>query len=350
VIHTIGWAAPNATSPLAPFQFERREPGPRDVLIDIEFCGVCHSDIHQARDEWQGSIFPLVPGHEIIGRVRALGADVTKFTVGDLVGVGCMVDSCRTCEACIAGLEQYCRNVAVFTYNSKEPRTGDVTYGGYSTNIVVTEDFVLKVPENLDPAAAAPLLCAGVTTYSPLRHWQAGPGRKVGVVGMGGLGHMAIKLALAMGAEVVVLTRSPGKVDDALSLGASSVVLSTDAEAMSSHSRSCDLVLSTIGRTHDVNPYLDLLKLDGAYVVLGAIEPLRDPVNAAWLVQRRISVTGSLIGGIAQTQEMLDFCGKHNITADIEKIAVQDINTAFDRTVTADVKYRFVIDMSSLTA
>jgi uncharacterized zinc-type alcohol dehydrogenase-like protein len=350
VIHTIGWAAPNATNPLAPFQFERREPGPRDVLIDIEFCGVCHSDIHQARDQWHGTIFPVVPGHEIIGRVRTVGEDVTKFTPGDLVGVGCMVDSCRTCEACAAGLEQYCRNGPVFTYNSKDPQTGDVTYGGYSNNIVVTEDFVLRVPENLDPAAAAPLLCAGITTYSPLRHWQAGPGRRVGVVGMGGLGHMAVKFAAAMGAQVVVLTRSPDKVGDALNLGASSVLLTTNAEAMSPHARSCDLVLSTIGQTHDVNPYLELLERDGAYVVLGAIEPLQDPVNGAYLVQRRISVTGSLIGGIAETQEMLDFCGKHNITSDIEKIAIQDINKAFERTVAADVKYRFVIDMASLNA
>lgn len=341
------YAAPSATSPLAPVEIERREPGPHDVEIDILYCGVCHSDLHQARDEWHNTVYPCVPGHEIIGRVSRVGAKVQKFKVGDLAGVGCMVESCRTCENCRRGQEQYCTAAPVFTYNGTEPVLGNTTYGGYSTRIVVTEHFVLRIPAGLDPAAAGPLLCAGITTYSPLRHWKVGPGKKVGVVGLGGLGHMGVKFARAMEAQVVLFTTSPSKVQDGLRLGAHEVVVSKDEAAMEKHVRSFDFILDAVSAQHDVNAYLKLLKLDGTLCLVGAPEhPL--PVEAFQLLLPRRSFAGSAIGGIAETQEMLDFCAKYRITPDIEVIPIQKINDAWERLLKQDVRYRFVIDMASL--
>ncbi len=311
-------------------------------------CGVCHSDIHQARNEWKNTIYPCVPGHEIVGRVTAVGNDVTKFKVGDLAGVGCLVDSCQDCASCADGLEQYCEKGMVLTYNGKDKETGDITFGGYSTSIVVTESFVLHVPENLDLKAVAPLLCAGITLYSPLRHWNVQAGQSVGIIGLGGLGHMGVKLAHAMGAKVTVITTSPGKEADARKLGADEVLISKDAAAMKKAAESFDLIVNTIPVGHDINPYVALLKRDATMVIVGAVEPLKGAVNSGALVMRRKSVAGSLIGGIAETQEMLDFCGKHNVVSDIEMIDIADINAAYDRTVKGDVKYRFVIDMASL--
>ena len=344
---TRAYAAQSATSPLAPFTFERRKPLPTDVAIEILFCGVCHSDLHFARNEWGMSAFPLVPGHEIVGRVTGVGKDVKKFKAGDLAAVGCMVDSCRTCSSCATGLEQFCLGGATFTYGWADKHTGGLTYGGYSTDIVVDEAFTLKVPANLDPAAAAPLLCAGITTYSPLRHWKVGKGQRVGIVGMGGLGHMGLKFAHAMGANTVLFTTSPGKAADAKRLGADEVVISKDTDEMTKRAGSFDMILDTVSASHDINAYLNLLRLDGSFVLVGAPpEPLALSAFSVFFPRRHVA--GSLIGGIAETQEMLDFCGKHGITCDIEKIRMQEINEAYERMIKGDVKYRFVIDMASL--
>ena len=347
-----GYAATSCTASLEPFAFERRDPRVQDVVIDILHCGVCHSDIHSVRNEWHASKYPLVPGHEIIGRVSAIGDNVSKYRVGDLVGVGCLVDSCRHCASCDDGLEQYCENGFTATYNSEDKIGGTshkTTLGGYSNVITVDEQFVLRIPENLDPAAAAPLLCAGITTYSPLKHWKVGTGQKVGIIGLGGLGHMGVKFAHAMGAEVVMITTSPEKGEDAKKLGASDVLLSTDPNAMVEAQNTFDFLLNTIPVGHDVDPYLALLKRDATMVIVGAVEPLKH-VNGALFIFRRRHMAGSLIGGLLETQEMLDFCGKYQITCDIEKIGIHDINQAYDRTVKGDVKYRFVIDMASLKA
>lgn len=344
---TRSFAAQSAISPLAPYTLDRRAPADSDVAIDILFCGVCHSDLHQARNEWRNSVYPVVPGHEIVGRVSQTGSGVTKFRQGDLVAVGCMVDSCRTCPNCQRGLEQYCDNFPVFTYNGADKHSGGMTYGGYSESIVVDESFVLKVPQNLDPAATAPLLCAGITTYSPLRHWKVGAGQKVGIVGLGGLGHMGVKFAHAFGAHVVLFTTSPGKVQDALRLGADEVVISKNADEMAKHARSFDFILDTVSADHDINAYIDLLKVDGTLVLVGAPEnPL--PVSVFSLLMGRKQLAGSAIGGIQETQEMLDFCGRHNIVSDIETIAIQQVNEAYERLLKSDVKYRFVIDMASI--
>lgn len=345
-----GYANNSATDKLKPFEFDRREPGPQDVVIDILYCGVCHSDIHSARNEWGHTHYPFVPGHEIIGRVRAVGNNVSRFKAGELVGVGCLVDSCRECEPCKEGLEQYCENGWTGTYNSEDKIGGTPhthTFGGYSDKITVSERFVLRVPDNLDPAAAAPLLCAGITTYSPLKHWKVSSGQKVGIIGLGGLGHMGIKFAHAMGAHVTMITTSPAKGKDAKRLGADGVLISTDAGAMTAAQGSFDFLLNTIPVGHDVNPYMGLLKLDGTMVIVGAVEALTKVSGVPFIFKRR-RMAGSLIGGLPETQEMLDFCGKHNITCDIEMIDIKNINAAYDRTVKGDVKYRFVIDMGTL--
>ena len=343
-----GFAADSATAPLAPFAFERRDPGADDVQIGIMFCGVCHSDIHTVRGEWGGSTWPVLPGHEIVGRVTAVGANVSGFKAGDLAGVGCMVDSCRSCASCQEGLEQYCEVGFTGTYNDPDKKMpGQRTFGGYSQAIVVDQHFVLRIPENLELAGVAPLLCAGITTYSPLRHWKVGPGQKVGIVGLGGLGHMGLKLAHAMGAEVTLFTTSPGKAEDAKRLGAHHVVISKDADAMAAEQRSYDFVLDCVSAKHDINPYLALLKRDGALVQVGAPpEPL--PVQVFSIINPRRTFAGSLIGGIPETQEMLDFCAEHGIVSDIEVIPMQQINAAYERVVSGDVKYRFVIDMATL--
>jgi uncharacterized zinc-type alcohol dehydrogenase-like protein len=336
-----------AEAPLKQVNIQRRSVTPHDVEIEILFCGVCHSDLHTARNEWHGTIYPVVPGHEIVGKVTKVGNHVTRFKAGDLAAVGCMVDSCRACEYCIEGLEQYCETGNILTYNSPDKYLNTQTYGGYSQSIVIDENFVLRIPENLDLAATAPLLCAGITTYSPLRHWQAGPGKKVGVVGIGGLGHMAIKLAKAMGAYVVVFTTSVSKIEDAKRLGADEVVLSRDEKQMNAHARSLHLILDNVSASHDINAYLSLLKVDGTLVLVGAPEePL--PVAAFSVIPTRRSFAGSTIGSIAETQEMLDFCSRHNITADIELINMGQINEAYERLLKGDVKYRFVIDMATL--
>lgn len=336
-----------ADAPLRSMTIQNREIQPKDVEIDILFCGVCHSDLHVARNEWHSTVYPVVPGHEIVGKVRKVGVKVSKFKEGDAVAVGCMVDSCRECDHCREGLEQYCESGPILTYNSPDKHLDKQTYGGYSESIVVDEDFVLRVPDNLDLASAAPLLCAGITTYSPLRHWKVGPGKKVGVVGIGGLGHMGIKLAKAMGAHVVVLTTSASKAEDARRLGADEVVVSKDAQQMKSKVNSLDFILDTVSGEHDMNRYLGLLKVDGTLVLVGAPEnPI--PVAAFSLIPFRRSFAGSTIGGIAETQEMLDFCAQHNITADIEMIQIQQINEAYERLLKSDVRYRFVIDMASL--
>jgi uncharacterized zinc-type alcohol dehydrogenase-like protein len=341
------YAAQAATSPLAPFEIVRREPGPGDVEMEILFCGVCHSDLHQARNEWHNTVYPCVPGHEIIGRVTRVGHHVTKFKVGDVAGVGCMVDSCRTCPNCKAGNEQYCLSFPVLTYNGADEALGGPTFGGYSTGIVVDEAFVLRIPAKLDLAAAGPLLCAGITTYSPLRHWKVGPGQRVGVVGLGGLGHMGVKFARALGAHVVLFTTSPGKVKDGTRLGAHEVVVSKNEDEMKKHLGSFDFILDAVSAQHDINAYLSLLELDGTLVLVGAPEhPL--PVSAFNLLLPRRNFAGSAIGGIAETQEMLDFCAEHGIAPDIEIIPIQKINDAWARLLKQDVRYRFVIDMASL--
>lgn len=344
-IKAFGTEAPEAD--LEQLNIDRREATDKDVEIDILYCGVCHSDLHTARNEWHGTVYPNVPGHEIVGRITKVGDGVTKFKIGDLAAVGCMVDSCRECEYCKEGLEQYCEDGNIQTYNGADKYLNKQTFGGYSERIVVDQDFVLRVPENLDPAAAAPLLCAGVTTWSPLKHWKVGPGKRIGIVGIGGLGHMGVKLAKAMGAEVVVITTSPSKVEDAKRLGADQVILSTDKEQMKANRNSLHFILDCVSAEHDVNAYLQLLKTDGTLAIVGAPEhPL--PVAAFSLIPGRKSFAGSTIGSIAETQEMLDFCGEHNIVSDIELINIQDINKAYERLLKGDVKYRFVIDMSSL--
>ncbi|MGU9939555.1 NAD(P)-dependent alcohol dehydrogenase [Empedobacter brevis] len=346
-MNTKVYAAFNETDALGPHTIERRQLSPKDIFIDIEYCGVCHSDIHTAKGDWGKPNYPVVPGHEIIGRVKEIGAEVTKFKVGDLVGVGCMVESCQHCHSCDEGLEQYCENGFTGTYNSKNSKYGGVTYGGYSENVVVEEDFVLHVPENIDVKAAAPLLCAGITTWSPLRHWKVKAGDKVGVIGLGGLGHMGVKFAKAMGAHVVMITTSESKGEDAKKLGADEVLISKGADQMKAHQNTFDFLLNTIPVKHDVNPYLALLKLDKTMCMVGAIEPL-DAVHGGLLIMKRRNLAGSLIGGIKETQEMLDFCGEHNIVSDIEMIDIQNINTAYERMMKSDVKYRFVIDIKSL--
>lgn len=341
------YAAQSATAALGPHSIQRREPGPRDVVIDILYCGVCHSDIHQARDEWHNTNYPCVPGHEIIGRVVTVGKDVKKFKEGDIAAVGCLVDSCRTCKTCKKDMEQFCENGATFTYNSEDKHLGGHTFGGYSERIVVDKGFALKVPKKLDLAAAAPLLCAGITTYSPLRHWKVGKGDKVGVVGLGGLGHMAVKFADAFGAHVVLFTTSPEKVADGIKLGADEVVISKNVEEVEKHKGSFDFIIDTVSADHDINIYLSLIKLDGTLCLVGAPEnPLQ--VQAMGLLFPRKQLASSLIGGIKETQEMLDYCGEHNITCDIEKININQINEAYERMLKGDVKYRFVIDMASL--
>ncbi len=339
----------SATEKLVPLNIERRSLEANDVQIDILYCGVCHSDIHTARSEWGPAKYPVVPGHEIVGRVISVGSEVSKFKEGDLVGVGCMVDSCQHCEACEEGLEQYCAERPTMTYGGKDKILGGHTFGGYSEKIVVDEKFVLRVPENLDISKVAPLLCAGITTWSPLRHWNVKAGDKVGVIGLGGLGHMGIKLAHAMGAKVVMITTSPEKGKDAKMLGADEVLISKDAAAMAEHQDSFDFLLNTIPVGHDVDPYINLLKRDATMVMVGAIEPLK-AVNSGLLVRLRKNIAGSLIGGIKETQEMLDFCGEHNVLPEVEMVNIQNINEAWDRVVKADVKYRFVIDMASLKA
>jgi uncharacterized zinc-type alcohol dehydrogenase-like protein len=342
-----GYAAQSATTPLAPFSFERRDPLPNDVQLDILYCGVCHSDLHTARNEWTNTIYPAVPGHEIIGRVTKVGSDVKKFKTGDIVGVGCMVDSCGTCPNCRAGLEQYCDVGFVGTYNSEDKHTGKMTYGGYSDHIVVDQNFVLSVPKNLDLKGVAPLLCAGITTYSPLRHWKVGSGQKVGIVGLGGLGHMGLKFASAFGAHTVLFTTSPNKKEDALRLGAKEIIVTKNPSEMEKHLNSFDFILDCVSAQHDINAYLNLLKRDGTLCLVGAPEkPL--PVEPFSVIFKRRQFAGSLIGGIPETQEMLDFCGKHNIVSDIEVIPIQKINEAYERMLKSDVKYRFVIDMASL--
>ncbi|MBK1720340.1 NAD(P)-dependent alcohol dehydrogenase [Thiocystis violacea] len=344
---TLGYAAHNATAPLDLFHFERREPGPRDVQIEILYCGVCHSDLHTARDEWHNTLYPVVPGHEIVGRVTQVGAEVHGFKAGDLAGVGCLVDSCGTCPECREGLEQFCPSFTL-TYNSPDPSTGKMTYGGYSNRIVVDEGFVLRVSEKLDLAAVAPLLCAGITTYSPLRQWNVGPGQKVGVVGLGGLGHMGVKFAHAFGAEVVLFTTSPGKTADALRLGADEVVISKKPDEMRRHLASFDFILDTVAAPHDLDAYLELLKRDGTLCLVGAPENPHPSPTVFNLIFKRRRLAGSLIGGIRETQEMLDFCAEHDIVSDIELIPIQQVNAAYERMLRSDVKYRFVIDMASL--
>lgn len=347
---THSYAAPTAGAPLKPWPLERRDLGAHDVEIAIDFCGVCHSDIHTVRGEWGPQNWPFVPGHEIVGRVVGIGAEVSRYAVGDTVGVGCMVDSCRHCPPCQSGNQQFCDNGFNGTYSGIEKLTGRPTYGGYSGRIVVDEDFVLRIPEGLDPASAAPLLCAGITTYSPLRHWKVKAGDRVGVVGLGGLGHVALKLAHAMGAHVVLFTTSPGKADDARRLGADEVVVSTDAKAMAACAYCLDFVLDTVSAPHDLDAYLALLKIDGTLALVGMPASPHPPIDPASLILKRRSVAGSITGGLPETQEMLDFCAKHGITADIEVIAIDQINAAYERLLAADVKYRFVIDMATLPA
>src|SRR5437588_3408252 len=343
------YAAQNATASLAPFGITRRGPGPEDVQIEILFCGICHSDVDSVRNEWSGFMatnYPIVPGHEIVGRVTKVGSAVTKYKPGDLAAVGCMVDSDGTCAQCKAGLEQFCPNM-ILTFNSPDKHLGGFTYGGYSESIVVDAHFVLRLPSNLDHAGAAPLLCAGITTYSPMHHWGVTKGKKVGVVGLGGLGHMAVNFAHALGAHVVVFTTSPSKTEDALRLGADEVVLSRNADEMKKHTGSFDFILDAVSADHDIGAYIDLLGVDGNLTLVGApAKPLS--VAAFNLIGRRRSFSGSMIGGIPETQEMLDFCGKHNITADIEVIPIQKVNEAYERLLKSDVKYRFSIDMASL--
>jgi len=346
----LAYAAFAADSPMSPYSFDRREPGPDDVAMDILYCGVCHSDLHTARSEWGPATYPCVPGHEIVGRVSAVGAEVSRFKEGDLVGVGCMVDSCRHCGSCDNGLEQYCENGPTFTYNSPDRKTGENTLGGYSNRITVSERFVLRIPEGMDPAGAAPLLCAGITTYSPLKYWGAGPGKTVGVVGLGGLGHMAVKIAHAMGARVVLFTTSEGKIADGKALGADEVVISKDPAAMAAVAGRLDLIIDTVAAAHDLDAYLNLLRRDGTLVLLGAPDKPHPAPQIFTMLFKRLSLAGSLIGGLPETQEMLDFCARHGITADIETIPIQEIENAYARMLKSDVKYRFVIDMASLEA
>lgn len=346
---TLAYGAQTADQPVAPMTIERRAPNADDVQIDILYCGVCHSDLHQVRSEWEGTLYPCVPGHEIVGRVSAVGEKVTKFAVGDIVGVGCMVDSCQACPSCDDGLEQYCETGFVGTYNGPTPDAPGHTLGGYSQRIVVKDAFVLKIAHaEEDLAAVAPLLCAGITTYSPLRHWNVGPDTKVGIVGIGGLGHMGVKLAHAMGAYVVAFTTSEGKRADALALGADEVIVSRNADEMAAHAASFDVILDTVAASHDLDALTGLLKRDGTLTLVGVPEHAHPSPSIANLIFKRRSIAGSLIGGIAETQEMLDFCAEHGITADIEMIRADQIETAYERMLKSDVKYRFVIDIASM--
>lgn len=347
-MNVLGYATQSARGALAPYRFERRNSRPDDVVVEILYCGVCHSDLHQARNDWGGSIYPMVPGHEIIGRVASVGRDVKRFKPGDRVGVGCMVDSCGRCSACEQGLEQYCEEGPTFTYNGIDRRDQMPTFGGYSEKIVVSEKFVLKIPDGLDLKGAAPLLCAGITTWSPLRHWKVGKGSKVAVIGLGGLGHMALKLAKALGADVTLFTRSSAKEKDARRLGAHEVVLSTSKGQMEAVRRRFELIVDTVPYVHDLNPYLPALSLSGTLVLVGFLGGLEPLLNTVPLIMGRKSVAGSVIGGIPETQELLDFCGEHGITSDVEVIRIQDINEAYERMLKSDVKYRFVIDIASL--
>jgi uncharacterized zinc-type alcohol dehydrogenase-like protein len=343
-----GYAAESANSGLAPISFDRREPRPDDVSIEIDYCGVCHTDIHFVQNDWGVSQFPVVPGHEIIGRVTSVGPDVTNYRVGDTVGVGCMVDSCRSCSACESGLEQYCSEGMTGTYNGIDRHDGSITYGGYSDRVVVSERFVVKIPEKLDRAAAAPLLCAGITTYSPLRHYGVKAGDKVGIIGMGGLGHMGVKFARALGAEVTIFTRSESKVAEAKKQGADHVIISTDRAQMKAARETFDFMLDTVPVQHDLNPYLSSLKVDGTHILVGLLDPIEPAVQAGALVGKRRVLGGSLIGGMPETQEVLDFCAEHDITCDIEMLDIRNINEAYERMKKGDVKYRFVIDMKTL--
>ncbi len=346
MLQSLGYAVQSATTPLAPFSFERRDPLPSDIVVEIQFSGVCHSDLHQARNEWNNALYPMVPGHEIIGRVTRVGSAVKKFKVGDTAGVGVLVDSCRTCPSCKAGEQQYCDKGMTATYNARD-KNGELTFGGYANNIVVDEAYAHTISSKLNPAAVAPLLCAGITTYSPLRHWKVGKGKKVGIVGLGGLGHMGLKFAHSFGAHVVQFTTSLNKKEDALRLGADEVVLSKDESAMQAHANSFDFILDTAAAPHDLNLYLALLKRDATMALVGL--PDQPPtVHTGALAFRRRSLSGSLVGGVPETQQMLDYCAEHNITADIELIPIQKISEAWDRMVKNDVKYRFVIDMASL--
>lgn len=347
MLQTRGYATGGPSSALEPFNFERREPGPNDVLIEILYCGVCHSDIHQARNEWDNSIYPMVPGHEIVGRVTSVGAEVTRFKEGDLAGVGCFVDSCRVCDNCKAGLEQYCEGHLVVTYNGTEKDETTPTYGGYSSQIVMDENYTLKISSDLPMANVAPLLCAGITTYSPLRHFNVREGQRVGVVGLGGLGHMGVKFAAAMGAEVTVFSTSKSKEQDARELGADHFVVTKDPKNLEPLAKKFDFILDTVSADHDINMYLDLLRLDGVMVLVGA--PEKPPeVKAFSLLTNRRNLAGSMIGGIRETQEMLDYCAEKKITSDVEVIPIQRIEEAYERTIKGDVRYRFVIDMKSL--
>jgi len=343
-----GYAAHDAKSPLVPFSFDRREPGPNDVVVEIAYCGICHSDIHQARDEWGGSIYPMVPGHEIVGHVTAVGSSVTKLKKGDLAGVGVMVDSCRICENCKAEAQPYCAKGMVGTYNARDYK-GELTFGGYSNNIVVDEKYTFTISPKLNPAAAAPLLCAGITTYSPLRHWNVGKGKKVGVVGLGGLGHMGLKFAHSFGAHVVQFTTSESKIEDAKKLGADEVVVTKDSSALAKHAGSFDFILDCVSAPHNMNEYLSLLRLDGTLCSVGLPETPLSIAPFAILANRR-SVAGSMIGGMTETQEMLDYCAEHGIVSDIELTAIDKLPEAYERVVKGDVKYRFVIDMATLPA
>ncbi|GAA4353958.1 NAD(P)-dependent alcohol dehydrogenase [Variovorax defluvii] len=347
-MQTLGYAARSATEALASFRFDRREPRPDDVVLDVLYCGVCHTDLHIARNHAGYTRYPVVPGHEIVGRVTQVGSAVTGFKVGDTIGVGCMVDSCQHCNPCRQGDEQHCEQGPTFTYNAVDRHDGQPTYGGYSKQMVVSEKFVLRIPDGLHPAGVAPLLCAGITTWEPLHRWKAGPGKRVAVVGLGGLGHMALKLAKALGAEVTLFTRSPGKEADARRLGADHVVLSSDAGQMGAVAGHFDLIVDTVPYEHDVNPYLPTLRFNGTLVLVGYMGPLNTPVSAGALVFGRKAIAGSFIGGVAATQEMLDFCGEHGVVSDVEVIPIQQINQAYERLLKSDVKYRFVIDMASL--
>jgi uncharacterized zinc-type alcohol dehydrogenase-like protein len=347
MIPTNAYAAQSAVSPLAPFRFERRNPGPKDIQIEILYCGVCHSDIHQVRDEWGGSIFPMVPGHEIVGKITHVGEKVTRFKVGDLAGIGCFVDSCRTCSNCRSGLEQYCEEGMVGTYNGRERDTKAPTYGGYSTQIVVDEDYTLQISDKLSLPGVAPLLCAGITTYSPLRYVNAGKGHRIGVVGLGGLGHMGVKFAAAFGAEVTMLSTSKSKEADAKKLGAHHFLLTTDGEAMKAKANYFDIILNTVSAQHEYGTYLNLLRTNGTMIVVG-VPPAPSALPAFDLIMKRRSIIGSLIGGIKETQEMLDFCAEHNIVSDVEIIPISQINEAYEKVIKGDVRYRFVIDINSL--
>ena len=346
--HTKAFGTNSPTDNLKQMTIERRTLTAKDIEIEILYCGVCHSDLHTANNDWGGSVYPVVPGHEIVGKITSVGSEITRFKVGDLAGVGCLVDSCRTCDSCKKDLEQYCLTGSTGTYNGKDKHLGGRTFGGYSEKIVVDEHFVLKVPSNLNLAAVAPLLCAGITTWSPLKHWNVKEGSKVAVVGLGGLGHMAIKLAKGLGATVTLFSRTAEKIADAKELGADEVIISTDAEQMEAVKGKFDLIIDTVPYVHDVNPYVTTLNIDGTLVLVGYLGGLEPILNTVPLILGRKSIAGSLIGGIAETQEMLDFCGEHNIVSEIELIKMQDINEAYDRMVKSDVKYRFVIDMASL--